>query len=131
MAIRRYAGDRFFGTSGDVKPTGVLAGAVFIESGTLASYVYLGGGSTGWTADHPIIEEYYTVPSGLPSGTLINLPNGRTYSTGYNKLRIYVEGQLQRKDTSTVNDYIEYSTSQISFNYALPTDAQVTFVLFS
>ena len=39
MAITRYAGDRFTIGAGETKPTGVLDGAVLIDTGNLELYV--------------------------------------------------------------------------------------------
>lgn len=47
MAVVRYAGDRYTGLSTDTKPTGILAGAVFLETDTAQSYFYDG---SSWTA---------------------------------------------------------------------------------
>ena len=41
MSIIRYAGDRFAGYSSDIKPTGLLSGALFLELDTRGQYVYL------------------------------------------------------------------------------------------
>ena len=43
MAITRYAGDRFTIAAGETKPTGVLDGAVLIDTGNLTpvSYTHL------------------------------------------------------------------------------------------
>ncbi len=46
MAIRRYVGDRFVGSSLDPKPTGVMHGAMFTEYDTLRTYI-LNTGATG------------------------------------------------------------------------------------
>ena len=39
MAITRYAGDRFTIAAGETKPTGVLDGAVLIDTGNLTQHV--------------------------------------------------------------------------------------------
>jgi len=44
--ITRYAGDRYVGLTGDVKPTGLLSGALFLEIPTLHRYAYLP--ESGW-----------------------------------------------------------------------------------
>ena len=59
MAITRYAGDRFTIAAGDTKPTGVLDGAVLVDTGNLELYVkrngsweeIAGGGGGGTPAD--------------------------------------------------------------------------------
>ena len=43
MAITRYAGDRFTIAAGDAKPTGVLDGAVLVDTGNLELYVKRNG----------------------------------------------------------------------------------------
>ena len=60
MAITRYAGDRFTIAAGETKPTGVLDGAVLIDTGNLTQHVkrtvagtsqwsqIAGGGGGGW-----------------------------------------------------------------------------------
>ena len=58
MAITRYAGDRFTIAAGDTKPTGVLDGAVLVDTGNLELYVkrngsweeIAGGGGGGSTS---------------------------------------------------------------------------------
>ena len=43
MAITRYAGDKYTGTSTDAKPTNVSNGAVFYETDTVKEYIKISG----------------------------------------------------------------------------------------
>lgn len=51
MGVTRYIGDRFFGTSSDIKPAGNLSdGAEFIEGDTLNTYIFITA-SGGWVLE--------------------------------------------------------------------------------
>ena len=50
MAITRYAGDRFFGSDGDIKPSGLLDGAIYKCYDTFNEYLLLSG---QWILSNP------------------------------------------------------------------------------
>lgn len=80
-----------------------------------------------------IIREEYTIPStGLAKDTDLTIPNSKTYTTGTKSLQVIRDGILQKLDTSSTakdKDYWEVSTTQIKFNYNLPPDSIVEFVI--
>ena len=76
MAITRYAGDRFVGSSLDPKPTGVMIGAMFYEYDTLRTYLL----NTGATGQNTTTGWGQIIPSGVltytDSGNFVNTTGG-------------------------------------------------------
>ena len=71
--------------------------------------------------------EVYEVGSDIAAGTPIAIPNSKSYTMGSNKLLVFLDGILQRQGGTY--DFIEYTTTQIKFNFDLTTGAKVTFYI--
>jgi hypothetical protein len=84
-------------------------------------------------ASHAVITQLYSVPNNIAKETNITIPGGSTYTIGTNRLQVYRDGQLQRRDTdgtSKNHDYWEVSTTQIRFNYGIPLGSIVEFRIY-
>ena len=73
-----------------------------------------------------IYKEITGLATGISSGGLLTIPNGRTYITGVNSLSVYVNGEMQYN----AFEYIESSVSTIQLTYNVPSDAWVMFEIF-
>jgi len=67
-----------------------------------------------------------TLAAALPAGTSVVVP---THTVGTNNLLIYLDGILCHAGSS--DQYIDASTSTITFNDALPSGSEITAVLIS
>jgi hypothetical protein len=79
----------------------------------------------------------------LPSYTIVEISGtsvakdanytfGGTYVTGGNRLKIYRDGIKQNMDTNSTakdRDYWEVSTTQVRFNYNIPSDSVMEFII--
>ncbi|MEK7472118.1 MAG: hypothetical protein AAB624_02620 [Patescibacteria group bacterium] len=81
MAIKRYAGDKITGVSGDTKPTNVGDGATFYETNTKKVYIKVSG---SWQ------EAAYKPPGTAATAGRIIATSRSTPNTGY----LFLDGTL-------------------------------------
>lgn len=129
MSIRYFVGNRLSALSSDTKPTGFLDGAILSEIDTGKTYVLSGN---NWTATHPSYFESVNVTTTgqAPSGALVGIPNNRVYVTGRRELEVFVNGWRQNPDStqsSRDNDYMEFNTTGVKFNYYVATGSVILF----
>lgn len=74
-----------------------------------------------------IYTETYVTVSNVANGTPIVIPNSKSYIMGSKKLLVFVNGILQLEGAS--NDYLEATTTTVTFNYDLYTGAKITFYI--
>ncbi|MFA6295418.1 MAG: hypothetical protein WC666_03265 [Candidatus Paceibacterota bacterium] len=74
-----------------------------------------------------IYNETYVAVSNITAGTPIVIPNSKSYNMGSNKLLVFINGVLQR--SGATYDYQEASTTTVTFNYNLFTNAKITFYI--
>jgi hypothetical protein len=73
-----------------------------------------------------VYREKIVVPvGGYATGTSITIPNSRVYVLGSNRLQVFRDGILQEP----VDDYVEATTSTVKFQYNLPEDTRITFII--
>lgn len=71
--------------------------------------------------------EVFDATTNIDEGTPIDIPNGKTYIMNRNKLFVFVNGGLVAKGSD--KDYIEFTTSQVKFNYAIAEKARIIFLI--
>lgn len=137
MAFTYYFGDRIVGQSSDGFPTGIMDGAMlthldtyttYIKSGTSTNQTY--GGLSGWFPTNPTLRYDLNVLTSYSAGTIVGV-SGFVYSSGSNKLMVYVNGMIQRKDTNASSndyDYYETNVTGVDFTYAIPTGSLISFI---
>lgn len=134
MAVRYYAGDFHWLSSGDNKPTGLLPGARYLEKETLKQFALTGNNIIVEITPIEFTEYYYLTGAQLVSGQLLGIPNLRRYNPNSGELQLFVNGMIQRPGTGTgalsANhwDYRETNQTGITFNYYVPTGAFITFI---
>ena len=72
------------------------------------------------------------ISSGITKTTNITIPNSRTYVVGSNSLLVFRDGLLLAKDTTSSSydfDYWEVSTTQVRFNYNIPSNSIIEFII--
>ena len=74
-----------------------------------------------------ITRESYTAASSILTDIPIEIPNGKTYITGSNKLLVFLDGRLQNSGVSA--DYYEVNSTQIAFNFNLSAGANIVFII--
>jgi len=74
-----------------------------------------------------ITRELYTAASSILTDIPIEIPNGKTYITGSNKLLVFLDGRLQNSGVSA--DYYEVNSTQIAFNFNLSAGANIVFII--
>jgi hypothetical protein len=73
-----------------------------------------------------VYREKIIVPAGgYAAQTAVTIPNARVYVLGSNRLQVFRDGILQEP----TDDYVETSTSSVTFQYALPEDTRITFII--
>jgi hypothetical protein len=73
-----------------------------------------------------VYREKIIVPAGgYAANTAITIPNARVYVMGSNRLQVFRDGWLQ----DLTDDYVESTTSTVQFQYALPEDTKITFII--
>ena len=134
MAIRYYAGDFHWLSSGDAKPTGILPGARYLEKETLKTFVLTGNNIIVELTPIEFTEYHYLTGAQLVSGQLLGIPNSRRYNPNSGELQVYVNGCIQRPGTGTAAnnanhwDYRETNPTGVSFNYYVATGAFIEFI---
>jgi hypothetical protein len=114
-----------------------IDGALKIGSSTVWHSGNVGAGS-GLNADQvdgkhssdlmssTVYREKAIIPTGgYAAGTSITIPNSRVYVLGSNRLQVFRDGILQE----LTDDYVETTTSSVTFQYALPEDTRITFII--
>jgi hypothetical protein len=73
-----------------------------------------------------VYREKLIIPTGgYAALTSITIPNSRVYVLGSNRLQVFRDGWLQ----DLTDDYVEVTTSTIKFQYALPEDTKLVFII--
>lgn len=74
-----------------------------------------------------VTRELYTAVAAILTGIPIEIPNGKSYITGSNKLLVFLDGRLQNSGISA--DYYEVNSTQIAFNFNLSAGANIVFII--
>lgn len=129
MGLIRFAGDRYAALSSDTFPD-VMDGAKLTTVDTFAEYVRQNGawimlsGSQLVSGFSSVVRERLHLTGAHPSGSVIGIPNGRTFDAATNRLSVMLNGIQQSSGLD--NDYMEQSNSGTSFHFPLPTGSVIT-----
>lgn len=142
MAITRYAGDRFFGSDGDIKPSGLLDGAIYKCYDTFNEYLLLSG---QWILSNPPASggasgysgySGYSGLSGYSGYSGISGYSGSSGTSGYSGIQ--GDGPIFYADQNITSDIISASmlsrrpkvggVSNVGFNVASGQSTYISFV---
>ncbi len=117
-------------TAGKVSGTAITSGNIS-TSGSINT-TNTAGFTQGGVKYVKIYRESIVVGAGgIAQGATVTVPNSRTYTTtsvdSDNKMFVYVDGRLQKPGASY--DYVEASTTTITFNYDIAEGASIEFII--
>jgi hypothetical protein len=122
--------------SGNAITSGTIGGSTNINtSGTITASSF--STSIGVIGAITIVE-YIAPTGGLPQATSLDIssapcsPTGKSYQVGTNKLLVFVDGILQRKDTNSSaydKDYWEIDSTHVRFNYDIAQGGVIQFII--
>jgi hypothetical protein len=152
MGLQRFVGNRWAGTVNDGFPSNAVSGSTLIRTDTAEIYYYdntwrsaivpsgyfsfsgySGGGASGFSN---IRKDVVTTTAPTGRLTQITLPAGGYVSGNGDKLLVFIEGNLQVRDTTTVSQDFDYNITnsgspttagKVAFNYAIPSGTMLIF----